>query len=185
MKKLSVRWLSLLLVLCLGCGVAAGAYAAPIVYSIDDAYVKALAIDKLSTRSGPSTAYRETGTYKVKGEWIRLLSYAYDSNGVCWVQCDIPYGDEVRRLYTGLKRFDPDTVDLTALPQENPDDFVTVTALETATALYGPGYGSYGKLTVDRGQRVSLVATMDDWAQVEWVGSKHYRAWIFIGSLDY
>ncbi len=188
MKPSIARGIALLLVLCLLCGAVTCANALPEGASFDVNYVMALATDNLSTRSGPSTAYQETGTYKVKGQTIRLLSYAFDSNGICWVQCDIPYHDVYRRLYTGLKRFDATVADLEALPLEDPMSFVAVKAVETATALYGPGlgYGAYGKLTVDRGQRVALIAVIDDFAQVEWTTSdKSYRAWVFAGSLAY
>lgn len=188
MKLRTARRVSLLLTLCLLCAAVPGAHASPEGFSIDVSYITVLAIDNLSTRSGPSTAYSETGTYKVKGQQIRLYSYAFDSNGVCWVQCDIPYNDVYRRLYTGLKRFDATVDDLAALPLEDPMNFTPVRALETATALYGPGlgYGAYGKLTVDRGQRVSLISAIDDFAQVEWTTAKQsYRAWVFAGSLDY
>ena len=148
----------MLLLLCVMGSLLTVAAAEPYTYTIDDVSVKGLTIDKLSTRSGPSTAYRETGTYKVKGQWIRLYSYAYDNNGVCWVQCDVPYGEKFRRVYTGLKRFDASTVDLSQLPQEDPTKFETVKMLETATALYGPGdgYSTYDQLTADKNSKVSL-----------------------------
>lgn len=186
MKRNFIRRIGLLL-LCFMCVCPVGAGAMPMIFTLDDVYVEGLATVNLSTRSGPSTAYRDTGTYKVKGKWIHILSYAFDDHGVCWVQCDIPYGEEYRRVYTGLKRFDATTVDLESLPQEDPLTFETVTVLETAKALYGPGlgYGMYDKLTVDQHQKVLLVAMMDDFALVEWKTAKQsYRAWIFAGVLE-
>ena len=104
------------------------------------------------------------------------------------MQCDVPYGEKLRRVYTGLKRFDASTVDLNQLPQEDPDKFETVKVLDTATALYGPGdgYSTYDQLTADKNSKVSLIAVMDDFGQVEWKTSKQrYRAWAFLGALDY
>ena len=188
MNRIRIRSYCATFVLCAFCLFTFSAFAEPLTYAIDDVAVEGLTIDNLSTRSGPGTVYRDTGTYKVQGEWIRIYSYAYDKSGVCWVQCDVPYGDEFRRVYTGLKRFDANTVDLASIPCEDPESFETVKMLETATALYGPGlgYSAYDKLTADRGMKVKLIAVMDDFAQVEWAGSKQrYRAWVFLGSMDY
>lgn len=151
--------------------------------------VEGLTIDKLSTRSGPGTRYRDTGTYKVQDQYVPLFSVAYDGSGVCWVQCDILYGSKLRRLYTGLKRFDASTFDLSSLPEEDPMDFdERVRVLATSKALYGPGpaYDVYDTLTVDKGQRVTVIAIQDDYAQVEWTTSKQsYRAWVYLSTLDY
>ncbi len=150
--------------------------------------VQGLTIDNLSTRSGPSTEYRSTGTYKVKGQWVRILSYAYDVNDVCWLQCEVPYGSKLRRVYTGLKRFDAKSVDLTALVQEDPLTFVPVKVLSTSKALYGPGdgYSEYDSLTVDKNKTVQMISTEGDYAFVEWKTIKQrYRAWVPLATLDY
>ena len=76
-----------------------------------------LAIDKLATRTGPSPRYEGGKTYSVKGQYIQVLSRAFDSgNGIWWVKCVIPYGDEKRILWTGYKRFDPNTLPLEWIP---------------------------------------------------------------------
>lgn len=150
------------------------------------AIVEALTIDKLSTRSGPSTDYRETGTYKVDGEYVRVYSSAYDKNDVCWLQCDIQYGDKLRRLYTGLKRFDTTTFDLALVPVEDPETFYDVKVLKASKALYGPGdaYGTYDSLTVDKGQKVTVISTEMEYAQVEWTTAiQSYRAWVLLSTL--
>ena len=78
-----------------------------------------LAIEKLATRDGPGTQYKEKGTYSVKGEYIKVLSRAWDSrNGIWWVKCEIPYKGETRVLWTGYKRFDSGTLPLDAIPVE-------------------------------------------------------------------
>lgn len=189
MKRQTVLRVALLLLVCmlvLGKGDIAGALATT---SALDYPVEGLTIDKLSTRSGPGTHYRETGTYKVQDQYVPLFSVAYDGSGVCWVQCDIPYGNKLRRLYTGLKRFDASTFDLSSLPEEDPMDFdERVRVLVTSKALYGPGraYDVYDKLTVDKGQRVTVIAIQEDYAQVEWTTSKQsYRAWVLLSTLDY
>ena len=150
--------------------------------------VQGWTIDNLSTRSGPSTEYRPTGTYKVKGQWVRILSYAYDVNDVCWLQCEVPYGSKLRRVYTGLKRFDASTVDLTALVQEDPLTFVPVKVLSTSNALFGPGdgYSEYDSLTVDKNKTVLVISIEGNYALVEWKTTKQrYRAWVPLATLDY
>ena len=186
-KNALVKPLCLLLVLLVMVVCSGTALAALKSYTAVDYGTEGFTIDKLSTRSGPSTEYRETDTYKVKGEWIRVLSFSYDDGGVCWLQCDIPYGNKLRRVYTGLKRFDASTVNLDILYEEDPLTFVKVKVLETSKALYGPGegYDVYKSLTVDRRQTVSLLATEGDYAQVEWTTTKQsYRAWVPLSTLD-
>lgn len=149
--------------------------------------ITGLTIDKLSTRSGPGTQYRDTGTYKVKGEYVKILTLAYDANGVCWVQCEVPYGKTMRRVYTGLKRFDTTTFAISSVPEETPLNY-RVKVITTSKAKYGPGddYGTYSKLTVDKGQSVTIIALENDYAQVEWTTTKQsYRAWVRIAMLDY
>ena len=76
-----------------------------------------LAKDNISTRSGPSTKYQDTGTYKLKGQYVRVYSRAYDSvNEIWWVKCLIP--DNGRLLWTGYKRFDSSTLPLDSIPIE-------------------------------------------------------------------
>ncbi len=76
-------------------------------------------ISKLPTRKGPGTQYEDGGTYSVKGQWIRVLSRAWDSrNKIWWVKCEIPYKKAIRVLWTGYKRFDPNTLVLEDIPIE-------------------------------------------------------------------
>lgn len=78
-----------------------------------------LALQKLATRDGPGTTFRETGTYNVAGQYIRILSRAWDSrNSIWWVKCEIPYRNEIRVLWTGYKRFDSSTLPLDRIPIE-------------------------------------------------------------------
>ena len=179
-------------ILCLGLAVALFPLAALTDCECDEvpggaAHVDGLAINRLATRNGPSTAYRETGTYAVKGERVRLLSLAYDQGGVCWVQCEVFYANKLRRVYTGLKRFDVSTFDLGSVPEEDPLGYqARVTA--TSKAKYGPGdaYGTYSELTIDKGQTVTVIAVENYYAQVEWTTSvQSYRAWAPVHTLRY
>lgn len=149
--------------------------------------LEGLTIDKLATRSGPSTQYSETGTYKVKGEYVRLLSFAYDRSDVCWIQCEVPYRNKLRRVYTGLKRFDTTTFDLNSVPEEDPLEYPAVVGI-TSWAMYGPGkgYDIYDRLMVEEGQDAVIIAIENGYAQVEWqTAERSYRAWVPLYTLEY
>lgn len=76
-----------------------------------------LATMKISTRSGPSTKYQDTGTYDLAGQYLKILARAYDNaNGIWWVKCVIPSNG--RALWTGYKRFDTSTLPLDIIPIE-------------------------------------------------------------------
>ena len=78
-----------------------------------------LAIQKLATRTGPSTKYAEGGTFEVKGQYIQVLAKAYDKvNEIWWVKCVIPDRGGFKVLWTGYMRFDPSTLPLELLPEE-------------------------------------------------------------------
>ena len=78
-----------------------------------------LATSKLATRDGPGTQYEDKGTYNVKGQYIRILSRAWDKrNDTWWVKCEIPYRGKNRVLWTGYKRFDSSTLPLESIPIE-------------------------------------------------------------------
>ena len=85
-----------------------------------------LATQKLATRTGPGTQYEEGGTYFVEGEYIQVISRAYDeANGIWWVKCAIPYHGEIRILWTGYKRFDSNQLPLETIPIEGEETTVS------------------------------------------------------------
>ncbi len=142
------------------------------------------ATDKLSTRNGPGTKYRDTGTYDLRGEYVTVLTREEDENGVCWVECEFTWRGELMRAYTGLKRFkcDDESEIFYALPW-----YFDAKALRTVPARYGPGeeYAVYDKLTMDKGQKVSFLRLENEWAQVEWTTTKQsYRVWVPLDAID-
>lgn len=144
--------------------------------------VLGLTIDNLATRSGPSTDYTELGTYRVKGEYVPIISYASDGSGRIWVQCEVPYGGAKRRVYTGLKRFDTSTVDLNLIRNEDDSKyFVGAGALtnKQVRLYFGPGK-EYGVCKqVPYSCDVAVVAIENGWAQVQFVcDSPVWRAWV-------
>lgn len=75
-----------------------------------------LAIDKISTRNGPSPRYTDMGTYNLKGQYLRIVAKAWDNhNGIWWVKVDVP---SAGLLWTGAKRFDSSTLQLSVLSEE-------------------------------------------------------------------
>lgn len=87
-----------------------------LVYEKPSTPLYALATTKLATRSGPGTEYTEKGTYNVAGQMIQILAKSYDINNVCWVQCRIPYHNRYVTAWTGWKRFDHSTLDISLVP---------------------------------------------------------------------
>ena len=103
------RFLSVALVALLMISMAAPAALAESLYG--------LAIMNISTRSGPSTHYQDTGTYSLKGQWLQIISRAWDDeNDIWWVKVVIPSNG--RQLWTGYKRFDHASLPLDSIPIE-------------------------------------------------------------------
>lgn len=46
-------------------------------------------MEKLATRSVPGTRFRDTGSFDVRGETVKILCRAYNHNDVCWVECEV------------------------------------------------------------------------------------------------
>ena len=88
----------------------------PTVYDTPAPKLYGVARGDISTRGGPSSSYPDMGTYNVKGMSIRVFSRAQDANGLWWVKCGIPYGNEIRVLWTVYERFDSGTLPLESIP---------------------------------------------------------------------
>jgi len=133
----------------------------------------------LAGRSGPATEYSSLGTYRMKGEYVRIVNKSYDANKLCWLQVEVRYGSKIRRIYTGLKRFDSKSFKLANVPTEKSRN-KSVTVIADSAAYYGPGsrYGTYGK-TVAAGENAVLVQNENGFAQVEIeVNGVTRRVWI-------
>lgn len=90
---------------------------------------------RVASRSGPGTNYDELGSYHKQGYTLTVLSRAYDeNNGIWWLQVELNYGSELRRMYTGLKRVD---IDINAVQDECPLYFARVKY--SNIPYYGPG----------------------------------------------
>ena len=73
-----------------------GAYVAGSSYSYGEAKV----LEKLYTRTGPSTRYEDGGSANIAGQKVKVYGWQPDENGVRWIIVDIRYGEKLRRVYT-------------------------------------------------------------------------------------
>ena len=192
-KRFAIALTLILLIVCsLATSVAedatAGATPANNAAYDSEGIMKTLGKERVFTRSGPGTEFRDTGTYTVEGGLVRVYSCAYDNSGECWVQCDFTYREQLRRLYTRLEDIDADYFDAGDIYIEEPLGYkakvVAVTKL-----LYGPGeeYGTYGNsFKSSKGATVYITAIEGDYAQVEWTTKKQsYRVWVPTDILKY
>ena len=93
--------------------------------------------ERLATRSGPGTVYTELGSYYQSGTWVQAISSAYDKgNGIWWIQVELEYAGERRRVYTGVKRLH---MNADQVPVETAEGAATLT--RSVYAYWGPGTG--------------------------------------------
>ena len=142
-------------------------------------------LQRLATRSGPSTNYDELGSYHKKGYEVQVYSKAYDErNGIWWLQVEFTYGDTLRRAYTGLKRVD---IDIDTVPEEYPIYTAKVSA-ETV-GFYGPGtHYARHKGTVEVTTVGTIYAFEDGWAHFEYYDTDkecYRRVWMDAGCLNW
>ena len=111
--------------------------ATPVVTPAPWTGIQVLTKERLATRSGPGTNYTGAGSYFQANTWVKALSAAYDnSNGIWWVQVELTYNGELRRLYTGVKRLQ---MSAEQVPVEQAEGGATLT--RSVWAYWGPGYG--------------------------------------------
>lgn len=174
-------------VYCPMCGATLLAVGSATATATPQPYIYGHTVDRLATRSGPSTDFTGTGTYRVEDQDVPIFSVAYDVNGVAWVQCEVSYGGALRRVYTGLKRFDATTVDLSQVRVETGYTEAKRAQIPAGASLrYGPGveYGLY--LEDQERQPVLVIHVENNWAQVQSTQAKTpWRAWIQQDQLTY
>ena len=67
---------------------------------IDYVFGEAKVLEKLYTRTGPSTRYEEGGSANMVGQKVKVYGWQPDENGVRWIIVDIRVGGKLRRVYT-------------------------------------------------------------------------------------
>ncbi len=92
---------------------------------------------RLSTRTGPSTAYTEPGTFFAnwEGKTVKVFSKA-QGNGVWWVQVEFMNGGKLYRAYTGAKRVN---LNIAYVPEEEIIGTGYVRLAGDVNGYYGPG----------------------------------------------
>ena len=139
---------------------------------------------RVASRSGPGTNYDELGSYHKKGYTLTVLSRAYDeNNGIWWLQVELNYGSELRRVYTGLKRVD---IDINDVQDECPLFYARVKS--SNIPYYGPGtaYTAH-KNAIAAGTEGIIYGFEDGWVLFEFYNAdkKQYRrVWMPIDRVE-
>ena len=151
--------------------------------------IQARLTDNLATRSGPGTVFTGCGSYKMKGQTVTVLSYAYDKGGVLWVEVEFSYGGAYRRAWTGAKRLNVKANKLTKLPYDEGANYLGYGTIKSqATPRFGPGmmYSPYSGKDLYRGTQVAVITWMDSFWLVEYqLGGEIFRCWIPDWTLDF
>lgn len=193
MKKI----IAVIITLVLACGIFAGASANGwTVPGNSGSYsggsystVQAKLIEDLATRSGPSTQYTGCGSYRMKGQYVTVISRAFDNGGVQWAQVEISYGGSVRRMYTGVKRLSISSSELSRVREENMNSFIGYGRVtSTVNPKWGPGswYATYTDRTIYSGSQVAVITSENGFYQVELyhTDGKVLRCWIPTGNVS-
>ncbi len=157
----------------------------PVVTAAPNQGLTVTANQRIATRSGPGTQYNGTGSYFQAGTQVKALTAAYDKgNGIWWIQIELTYTGEKRRVYTGVKRLNMTADQVPA--EENPVG-VSLTITE-AYGCYGPGYGyAMTGNKIPSGTPGTIWAIEADYAQFEYYDAKNtlHREWIPLSALQY
>lgn len=90
---------------------------------------------RIATRTGPSNAYDEPGSFFTTGAPVQVLTKAYDAeNDLYWLQLEFVYEGQKLRAYTPSSRVD---VDLNMVPDEDQPSAARIT--QRTRNFYGPG----------------------------------------------
>jgi len=139
---------------------------------------------RLATRSGPGTNYTEAGSYFQAGATVRAVSSSYDSrNGIWWIQVELTYNGEQRRVYTGVKRLNIRAEDVPA--EESQGNAVLV---RSVYAYWGPGYGyAMYKNAIPAGTSGEIFGQEGAYSQFEYYDAENQlyrRVWVPSGALE-
>lgn len=140
---------------------------------------------RIASCSGPGTKYNGTGSYYKAGTQVKALTAAYDKgNGIWWIQIELTYDGELRRVYTGVKRLN---MNADQVPAEEYPVGYSVTVKE-AYGYYGPGngYAMTGN-KIPSGTSGTIWAIEAGFAQFEYTDAKGilHREWIPESVLQY
>lgn len=140
---------------------------------------------KIATRTGPSTAFEEPGTFFKAGDCVQVISLSYDTDNVAWVQVDFWDGNLHYRAYTGLHRFS----DLceSVLPLEVAGAYPPGTLTRDVKPKFGPGddYVTYS-FTLKKDRVFEVLEIEGDWAMIQFYAQydqQWNRCWVPLDAL--
>lgn len=145
--------------------------------------------DDLATRSGPGTQFTGCGSYRMKGQTVTALHYAYDNGGMLWVEIEFPYNGAYRRAWTGAKRLSISSSQINNMAYDEGSCYLGAGTVKWAvTPYFGPGYqySAYDR-TVSQGTYAWVITWYDGFWQIEYTQSDGaiFRCWIPEGALDF
>lgn len=106
------------------------------------AYGEAKVVDKLYTRTGPSTRYEEGGSANMVGQTVKVYGWQPDENNVRWIIVDIRRGGLLRRVYTKSMYLDMGSIANRVYSTYESDKYYNIpcTVNQNIRPKYGPGY---------------------------------------------
>lgn len=193
-NRFIVVFSSILLMLCMvACGALAsgffdfygggenGAYSSGSSY----AYGEAKVLEKLYTRTGPSTRYEEGGSANIVGQKVKVYGWQPDENGVRWIIVDIRYGGKLRRVYTKSMYLDLGKIANSVYSSYESDKCYDMycTVNQNIQPKYGPGneYETHSR-TLRQGTTGYYLYTENGYALVDF-GS--IRVWVPTSAINY
>lgn len=148
-------------------------------------YGEAKVVDKLYTRTGPSTRYEEGGSANIVGQKVKVYGWQPDENGVRWIIVDIRYGGKLRRVYTKSMYLDMGNIANAVYSSYESDKCYNYvcTVNQDVQPKYGPGfeYETHSRY-LRKGTRGLYLYSENGYALVDY---ESIRVWVPTGSLDY
>lgn len=160
----------------------------PIVYPSDTGVVATL-VQRIATRSGPTTGYDEPGSFFGEGDEVKVITKSWDSNnGFYWLQLEFKYSGSWYRAYAPESRVD---VDLNLVAAETPEGtpLFAVEMLKDQAVYFGPGteYKIFPASKLSEGRKVRVYNIENGWAQVRYMDyaiDKDRRGWVPLSSVS-
>ncbi len=131
----------------------------------------AFLIQKMATRTGPSTQYSEPGTYPIETT-IKIIERELDNNMVPWGLVEFEFRNVKYRAYTGMKRI---SCDVDSIPWGKGDG-VRASTNASAPFYYGPGveYAKH-KYNIKAGSSIIVYDYENGYAMVDYYD---YDEWV-------
>ncbi len=149
--------------------------------------------ERIATRSGPGTWYDEPGSFFGKGDYVSVITKAWDEeNGIWWFQVEFQYDGEWYRAYTPASRIDlnPGSIPSEDADIMNPD---SRRVLYDQRVYFGPGeeYKMYKVSMLYEGSKADLIYAEElngeIWALVhyfDYATDEDRRGWVPMEALS-